>query len=369
MTSTHRTRDVALVGLGNVAEPHLVSYRRLESIRIIGVVEPRADRRAEIVDRYQVQGFADLENLLSQARPDIVCILTPASTHRVLTERCAQAGSHILCEKPMALTVDDAVAMKAACEAKGVQFFYGSSYRYLSAVQRAKQLIDAGAIGAVRLIVEELIGGQGAAAYRPLSPSHYPQGGPGGGGHGLVDHGIHMLDIIPWLCGSPVVDAIGRGDRTGEIARPEFAVLTLATGAVGVVVYDGSTWPSALPREGVFSAARQWIDGRGWMGPAGQWECGASSIRVFGTDGALRIFHYANKLFRVGADGLQEYELPAHTTPWHFGVQMETFCGNLDRGEPPDTTASDGLRALQVLLSIYGVDSLSHDQSRAEHGN
>jgi predicted dehydrogenase len=369
MRSTNKPRDIALVGLGNVAEPHLVSYQRLDSVRIVGVVEPRPERRAEIVERYGVEGFADLETLLSHRRPEITCILTPASTRRALTERCAQARSHILCEKPMALTMDDALAMKSACEANGVQFFYGSSYRYLPAVRVAKQLIAAGAIGAVRLIVEELIGGEGVAGYRPLSTSHYPRGGPGGGGHGLVDHGIHLVDIFPWLCGSPVVSALGRGDRTGGTAQPEFAVLTLATGAVGLLLYDGSTWPAALPWEGVFSAARRWIDGRGWMGPAGEWERGASSIRVFGTDGALRIFHYANKLFRVGADGLQEYELATHTAPWHFGAQMDAFCRSLDRGEPPDTTASDGLRALQVLLSLYGADSLSGDRLRAEDGN
>src|SRR5262249_36280405 len=154
-----------------------------------------------------------LEALLARGRPDIACILTPASTHRALTERCARAGSHILCEKPMAVTLDDALAMKSACEKNHVQFFYGSSYRYLPAVQKAKSLIAQGVIGTVRLIVEQVIGGEGPAAHHPLSAAHYPQGGPGGGGYGLVDHGIHMLDIFPWLCGSPVVSVFGQGDR------------------------------------------------------------------------------------------------------------------------------------------------------------
>jgi predicted dehydrogenase len=256
----------------------------------------------------------------------------------------------------MAVTLEDALAMKSACEAANVQFFYGSSYRYLPAVQKARALIAEGAIGTVRLIIEQTIGGQGEGAYRPLSSAHYPEKGPGGGGYGLVDHGVHMLDIFPWLCSSRIAWVLGQGDRTGEIPRPEFAFLTMANGANGLILYDGSTWPTDLPWEGVFSAGRKWTDNRGWMGPAGEWEQGAGSIRVYGTQGALRIFHYANKLFHIGSEGSREYELPAHTTPWHFGHQMQAFCDNLASGEPAVTGATDGIRALRAMLGIYASE-------------
>jgi UDP-N-acetyl-2-amino-2-deoxyglucuronate dehydrogenase len=346
-------RGVAIIGLGSVAEPHLIAYQKLDCVRVIGVVEPRPDRRAEIVGRYGVRGFDNVEALLAQGSPDIACILTPASTHRTLTELCAGARCHILCEKPMAVTLEDALAMKSACEVANVQFLYGSSYRYLPAIQKARSLIAEDTIGTVRMIIEQAIGGQGAAAYRPLSSAHYPTGGPGGGGYGLVDHGIHMLDVFPWLSGSRVTSVFGQGDRTGQTPRPECVILTMANGANGIILYDGSTWPTDLPWEGVFSAGRSWIDNRGWMGPTGEWERGAGSIRVYGTQGALRIFHYANKLFRVGPDGSREYTLPAHTTPWHFGAQMKAFCNNLDRNELPATAASEGIQALRVLLSVY----------------
>ena len=274
------THKIAILGLGNVAEPHLTAYQALPDVQVVAVVEPRKERLEAICFQYGLKGFESAKEMLEACRPDIACILTPAATHRSITELCAGAGIHILCEKPMAVTVEDANAMADACARAQVQFFYGSSYRYLPAVQEARTLIMAGAIGTVRLVIEEVLGGEGADLYRPLSASHYPTGGPGGGGYGLVDHGIHMLDIIPWLCNSTISAVLGRGDRTGSAPRAELALLETQSGATGVLVYDSCTRPAALPSAGMFSEGRKWIDGHGWTGEAGEWDS-ARAISVF----------------------------------------------------------------------------------------
>lgn len=346
-------RTIAVLGLGNVAEPHLAAYGTLPGVQVIAVVDPRTERLNEICRRYGLKGFASAEQMLEACSPDIACILTPAQTHRTLTEVCAAAGAHVLCEKPMAVTIEDAKAMADTCARADVQFFYGSSYRYLPAVQEAKSLIAAGAIGTVRVMIEEVLGGIGADGYRPLSPDHYPDGGPGGGGYGLVDHGIHMLDVFPWLCNSTISEVFGRGDRTGDAPRPEVAMLDMRNGGTGVLVYDGSTRPASPPSTGVFSEARGWIEGRGWMGESGEWDSGAGNIRIFGTAGSLQIFHYANKLFLNRTGQPQEQRLPLGTAPYHFASQMRAFCLSLDRGETAPTSARDGIRALRALLAIY----------------
>jgi predicted dehydrogenase len=352
--------DVALIGLGNVAESHLIAYQGLPGARIVGVAEPREGRRNEISAKYQVRGFRSLEDLLEAEKPDVACILTPASTHRALTEKCAAAEVHVLCEKPMALTAADALAMRDACRRHGVEFFYGSSYRYLPAVRAAKSLIASGAIGSVRLLIESSIGGEGATKYRALSSAHYPHGGPGGGGYGLVDHGIHMLDILPWLCGSSILSAFGRGDRTGNPASPEFAILMMACGATGMLVYDGSTWPAELPGEGLFSAARQWVSEHGWIGDDHLWDPAPGSIRVYGSEGSLRIYHYANRLFVNGSSGIRERPLRDETTPWHFGAQLQDFWRALASDEPPPTSADEGIRAMHALGALYSSEASGH---------
>lgn len=253
----------------------------------------------------------------------------------------------------MAHTLQDAFAMEQACRQHAVQFHYGSSYRHLPAVMEARRLIMEGAIGTVRLLAEEVITGEGESSFVPLSATHYPTGGPGGGGYGLVDHGIHMLDILPWLCGSSISTVFGRGDRTGATARPEFAILGLTSGAMGMLLYDGSTWPLELPAEGLFSEGREWIDQRGWAGPPGFWDAHPGNIRVYGSKGSLRIYHYPNRLLVNQGSGLREHELPRGATPAHFGAQMRHFCQELDNGTDPSCGTGTGIQALAVLLAVY----------------
>jgi len=263
----------------------------------------------------------------------------------------------------MAHTLEDAFAMEKACARHGIQFCYGSSYRHLPALKEARRLIEAGEIGSVRLLVEEVITGDGASAYRPLPPTHYPVGGPGGGGYGMVDHGIHMLDILPWLCASSIASVFGRGDRSGENARPEFGILALDGGPLGMLIYDGSTWPLELPSEGLFSEAREWIDQRGWVGSRGCWDAHPANIRVYGSRGSLRIYHYANRLFRSQGNKIQEHRLPPGTTPTHFGAQLKHFCEELDAGKPPSSGARNGIRTLAALFAIYASEKTGSWQS------
>jgi len=347
---------VGIVGLGGVAEPHLKAYCGVACIDVVGVAEPRMERRIEVSARFNVPAFESCAQLLEAARPEIVCVLTPASTHREITEQCARAGAHVLCEKPMAHTLQDALAMEHVCRQYAVRFCYGSSYRHLPAIVEARRLIGEGAIGTVRLVVEEILTGEGAAAFRPLSPIHYPIGGPGGGGYGLVDHGIHMLDILPWLCGSSISAVFGRGDRTGAVARPEFALLALASGTLAVLLYDGSTRPLELPAEGLFSQAREWLDQRGWVGVRGRWDAHPGNIRVYGNEGSLRIYHYANRLLINRAGALAECELPPGAAPAHFGTQMLRFCQELDEGADPSCGTKAGIQALAALTAIYASE-------------
>jgi predicted dehydrogenase len=177
-----------------------------------------------------------------------------------------------------------------------------------------------------------------------------------------------MLDVFPWLCNTAISAVFGRGDRTGEAARPEVAMLDMQNGSAGILVYDSSTRPASPPSTGMFSEARGWIEGRGWMGESGEWDPGAGNIRIYGSSGSLHIFHYANKLFLNRTGRPQEQRLPAGTAPYHFAAQLQAFCLSLDRGEGATTSARDGIRALRALLAIYESEVQGHRQIMAEDG-
>jgi UDP-N-acetyl-2-amino-2-deoxyglucuronate dehydrogenase len=343
-----------LVGMGAVAEAHLRAYRQMPDIRLVGFVEPRAPRRVAVSEKYAVPGFTTLAELLKKETPQIACVLTPVATHRGITETLASHGVHVLCEKPLAIELDDVHAMQAACTKAGVKFQYGSSYRYLPAVQRARELILSGKIGVVRLMIETLISGRGAAAYTPMSADHYPAGGIGGGGAGLVDHGVHLLDIFPWLVDSEITQVIGQGDISGSAALPEYTIMRLKNGTLGFLVYDDSTYPALLPWEGLFSqSAAADTNNTPWLGADGTWDPEAGNFAIHGTRGSLRVFHYANRLISNIDGQIRDERLPPGGAPQHFAVQLRAFCDAITQDKDVAVPLSVGHITLKILHTIY----------------
>jgi predicted dehydrogenase len=344
---------IAVIGLGMVADGHVAAYRELPEVQIVAVVDPRVERTREVAARLGVRGFQSCEQMLRHIRPKIGCILSTVASHRENTELLANAGVHVLCEKPMTNNLEDARAMALACQRNSVQFMYGSSYRFLPTIARARELIANGAIGQVVLIEERGVTGSGADHFTPMSSAHYPHGTPGGGGFGIVDHGIHLLDVFPWLLGSPIRRALGRGNITGSPMSTEFAVLEHESGALGWLVYDEATVTSDMPWEGLFASGLTWKHNIGFGGETGDWLGEAASIRVHGTKGALRIYYYANRLFISVPSGAREIQVSPLAAPTHFGRQLQAFVAALAESAPAPVGPAVGIQALNALTAIY----------------
>lgn len=347
-----RTLSVAMIGLGGVAQAHLQAFDMLDTVRLSAVCDVREEVAKETAERYGSQAYIDYNALLKECDVDLVMVLTPASTHRMIVEAVAQKGVAVFCEKPMAVTLEDAEAMVACCCNARVPLFYGSCYRYLPALKKARALIQAGAIGEVQLLTEQLIGGHGKAAYQELAPIHYPLGGPGGPGMGLVDHGVHLIDVMPWLMDTHIVSSQGVGHISGDPASTEFMVMQMSNGAVGHLLYNAATYSGGLPNEGMFSG------GQGWLADAsvaevGGWESEPGSISVYGSEGMLRIFHYTNALFINKGEGPKQVRLTGRPAFGHFATQLEDVRETIINKREPSVTGDDGMRALSALLEVY----------------
>ena len=351
-----RILNIGMIGLGGVAQAHLQAFDILSNVRLAAVCDVRKEAATEVAQRFSAKAFTDYQTLLADdsLALDLVMVLTPASTHRGIVEAVAEKKLPVFCEKPIAVTLEDAEAMIAACKKAALPLFYGSSYRYLPAVVKAKALIASGAIGEVQLITEQLIGGNGKDAYQQLPPIHYPLGGPGGPGMGLVDHGVHLIDIIPWLTDSPITHAYGRGHISGAPASTEFMVMHLANGAMGHLLYNAATYSSALPNEGMFSGGQAWRTDAS-VADAGGWNDEPGSIAVYGSHGSLRIFHYTNALFINNGEGPQQIAVTGRPAFEHFATQLEACATALNEGHTPKVTGEDGLTALNVLLKVYAA--------------
>ncbi|MGD9743691.1 MAG: Gfo/Idh/MocA family protein [Hyphomicrobium sp.] len=342
---------IGLIGLGVVGKIHAEAYRELTGGRLVAVADSDSHALSALDASRGIVTYADARRMLEEARLDIVCIATPAASHEALTELAAAKKIQVLVEKPIALTPESAHRMIAVCAEAGVRLFYGSTYRFLPAVRRARELLQAGAIGEIALMREHALGGKGTAAIRPMPPSHYPVGGPGGFPMGLVDHGIHLIDVFAWLSGAKVVGGHGRGNRSGQPMRTEHLHLDYDNGAAAELIYNECTFPTELPNEGLFSLGDGW-DVDGYV-KAGGWIRHPSSIHFYGTTGALRIFHYANLLYQFGPDGVRQIPLQGKAAPDHFRAQMQCLIEDVRADRPATTPGEVGLATLETLLIAY----------------
>lgn len=343
--------SVGIVGLGIVAEAHLKAYRGVAGLDVVAGADVDDGRAGDMSRRFGFRPYKSIDRMLESETLDAVCVLTPAASHRAVTERCARAGLHVLCEKPIAVTLEDAEEMVGACGEQGVKFCYGASYRFLPALVRAREIVASGALGEVVLLSETAVGGSGLEGYEALGAVHYPAGLPGGSGMGLVDHGIHLIDAFSWLIDREIRAVLGRGTVSGRAPVTEFMIMEFEGGAVGHLLYNDFSFSTDLPDHGTFSWGDAW-DANGYR-KGGGWHEHPGCIHVHGTKGALRIMHYANALYVRDGDGIRQIELPNRPAPQHFAVQMESFVDCVRRDTAPPVPGEEGIRALRALLAAY----------------
>ena len=352
MIGNNKVVSIGLIGLGGVSEVHLTAYQFVKTARIVAgadIIKKRVDMMAK---RWNFAGYMDYHDMLKKEAIDAVVVCVPCRYHRGVVEAIAEYGKPILIEKPLAGSVEDALSMIETCKQKNVPLMYGASYRFLPATMKAKEMIDDNVLGEVSLMMEWSIGGQGRDSFKDLGPHHYSPGNFGGSGMGLVDHGVHLIDLFRWFLKSEVISVYGKGNISGGSPCSEHATLTFANGTIAHLIYNDISFTSGLESEGIYSWGGSW-DQDGTLNIGGGWESHPGSIRIHGSDGALRIYHYANQLFHFDNAGPHPITLPNRPMPSNFGMQLESFVDTIQSHQPMEVPAEEGLKSLEVIEAIY----------------
>src|SRR5713226_1522286 len=137
---------VGVVGVAGVGRAHLARVRQHPRAELVGLADIAPEPRDRAATEFATTGYTTLEELLDRARPRAVILCTPPLSHPPLTETAASAGAHILCEKPMASSVEDCERMIAACRRAGVTLMIGHKKCYAPGLTRLKALLD-GSLG------------------------------------------------------------------------------------------------------------------------------------------------------------------------------------------------------------------------------
>ena len=235
-----RTR-VALIGAGFIAEIHAESYHRfVPDAEIVAVCSRHADRARAFADRHGIaRAFTDVDAAVGESGCDVVDICIPNHLHARTTIAAAKAGKHVIIEKPLCLTLEEADEMIAACKAHGRKLMYAEELCFAPKYERVRGLVREGAIGAIYQMRQcEKHSGPHSDWFYDLNQS---------GGGALMDMGCHGLAWFRWMLGgNPRAVSVWAHMQTGLIhasrTRCEESSICVVEFEGGVVGVAENSW-------------------------------------------------------------------------------------------------------------------------------
>ena len=329
---SHADVRLALLGCGRISSNHVQAIAKVDGLTLVACADTVPERARALGAEAGIPSFASLDEMLSATSCDGVVICTPSGLHPKHGIQAARAGKHVICEKPMAITLEGADQLVQACDEAGVSLFVVKQNRLNPAVQLIRRAIEKGRFGRIYMA---------NATVRWARPQSYYDQAPWRGtwefdGGAFMNQASHYVDLIQWLVG-PVESVMA---KTATLARrieaedSGVAALKFRNGALGIIEVSMLTYPRNL--EG--------------------------SITLLGETGTVKIGGTAvNKVetwqFADYDDDDKQVEQTATNPPNVYGFGHEAYYRNVLavlRGEAqPDTDGRAGRKSLELILGIY----------------
>lgn len=238
--------NFAVIGAGNIGKLQAEAIRHIPAARVTVVCNRGEAAGRALAEKHGAIWIADFQEAVSRDNVDVVTVCTPSGTHMEIAVAAAQAGKHLLVEKPLDITLDRVDQILRAVEQAGVVLACVFPLRFTQGVHKAKAALDAGRLG--RLTLADVF----VKWYRPQS---YYNGNWRGtwqldGGGALMNQSIHNIDLVQWLAG-PVESVLARTATLAHEMQTEdtaSALLTFQSGALGVIQGATSCWPGDRAR-------------------------------------------------------------------------------------------------------------------------
>lgn len=233
---TSEPMRLGVAGLGRAFVLMLPTFRNDPRVKLVAAAAPRAESRDAFEAEFGGRGYASVEELAEDPEVEAIYIATPHQMHAEHVAAAAAAGKHILVDKPLAVTMEDADRMVEAARAGGVHLIVGPSHSFDAPVIRARQMIDSGELGRVRMVQAF---NYTDFLYRPRRPEELRTEDGGGV---LFSQGVHQIDIVRLLCGGhaqSVTAMTGAWDRRRPTEGAYAALMDFKSGAFATLTYSG----------------------------------------------------------------------------------------------------------------------------------
>ena len=340
------TRNFALIGCGTIADFHAEAIRGIPGARLVAVSEISEDRARKFADKEHCDWTTDYRTLLARPDVDLVCVTTPSGSHAPIGMDVLRAGKHLVVEKPMAMTTSQAAELIRTARERNVSLSAISQRRFEPQHRAIKQVLDDGALG--KLLLTEV----SLPFYR--SQAYYDsadwRGTIAQDGGALMNQGIHSVDLLLWFAG-PAASVIGRtATQTHRMEAEDLglAIVRFRNGSFGTIMASTSIQPG-------FPAA----------------------LNLYGEKGTIKlegstIVHWTvpgrDKPDQGQVAGYGGVADPRAIVSTYHQMQLTDVVESIETGRTPQVAGADGLRAVQLVESIYESSAAGGEVAIADPG-
>lgn len=316
-SETRRTTRIGIIGCGQMGRWHLDSYKKNPDVELVAFADTNLASAEKFAAETGGRAYSSHQHMLAAEKLDGVSVCTVPVTHRAIATDAMRANVHVLCEKPLATTTEDAEAMLAVAESTGRALLTAFKFRFFDEVGKARDLIASGALGDI-VHARLMFGG-----YIAMEDAWYARPELSGGGV-LLDNGPHAFDLARALFGD-VTSVEATTARHQRLPVEDTAQLRCALARGGLITMDLS-WSLPVP-------ARTYLE-------------------IYGDQGAA-LLDFDGLSYRL--HNWQEWKRVPNTLPVRdaFARQIDHFIDVITGTAPRVTLPADGLHAQRLISAAY----------------
>ncbi|MEH7387528.1 Gfo/Idh/MocA family oxidoreductase [Bacillus sp. JJ1521] len=309
-------QNVLLIGAGTMGMEHASSYYAMEDVQVVGIVDFKKEQAAQIIGDHDTKIFQTLEEAVKGLEHiDVIDVCVPTFLHKEYVMKAADFGIDVICEKPLAYTLDDAREMMDYCAKKNVKLFVGHVVRFFPQYAKAKEFVAKGAIGDIG-VVRTRRGGSFPAGLNDWYSDRTKSGGV------ILDLIIHDFDFLRWTFGE-VERVFAKG-----LTKLDYAIVTLVFKS-GVIAHVEGSWLHQT-----FSTQFEFA--------------GKSGIIEYDSLKEEPIF-LSIKQSNGAKTGVQVPQSPLKKSPYF--IELEHFLKCLKTNGTPIVTAEDAYKAMEISIA------------------
>jgi UDP-N-acetylglucosamine 3-dehydrogenase len=323
---------VGVIGCGSIAQHrHLPEYKSNKNVEIVAVCDINEERAQAVAEKYGVKAYTNYEELVSSGLVDVVSVCTPNYLHAPISIAALNAGLHVLCEKPMATSKQEAEEMIAAAKESGKKLMIGHNQRFVPSHQKARKLIESGEIGKIY-------------SFRTAFGHGGPEGWSVDGKESwffqkekafvgaMGDLGVHKTDLLRYVLGEEITE-VGSFVETSakdfaDVDDNAVCILKTESGAIGTLA---ASWAYVSKED--------------------------NSTIIYGEKAILRLEDDpTNSLVVQYANGeVVKYELGKIQSNDDGGQNnthvIEKFVESILQDQEPPVSGEEGMKSLEVILA------------------